>query len=164
MSNVEESLKLDPNEVTAIHHRAVVLLALNRLPEARQAFEAALKRSPAEAVIWNDYGAALEAMGQTNDALGAYRRAMKIEPPSKNAFLATALLEIHLGHFNEATGALDLLAKDDPKPNALALALRSVIARRGGNVQQAEQLEEQASHLDAAATAWALAHAAKANP
>lgn len=159
LSDVNKSLQLDPNEVTAIHHRANVLLALNRLPEARQDYEQAVKRSPNEAVIWNDYGATLEGLGQTNEALQAYRRAMELSPPSKNAFLAAALLQIRLGRFNEATDILNQLEKLGSQPNAVALAIRSALARHGGDMQQADRLEQEARRLDADAAAWAFAHA-----
>jgi Tfp pilus assembly protein PilF len=164
LSDVDESLKLDPDEVTAIHHRANVLLALHRLPEARQAFEDALKRSASEAVIWNDYGATLEALGQTNEALQAYGRAMDLVPPSKNAFLAAAFLQIRSHHFDEAANFLDRLEKLDPRPNAMALAMRSVLARNHGEARQADQLEQQARQLDPETTVWAIKHATATGP
>jgi predicted Zn-dependent protease len=89
---------------------------------------------------------------------------MDATPPSKNAFLATAFLQVRSGHPDEAADTLDRLEKLDPKPNAMALALRAVLARRRGELPQAAQFEQQARHLDADAAAWALEHATNAGP
>lgn len=159
LRDVDESLKLDPNEITTIHHRANVLLALHQLPEARQVFEQILKRSTNEAAIWNDYGATLEGLGQTNKAMQAYQRAMDLIPPRKNAFLAAAFLQLRLGHLNQAAKIMDRFDQLTGGGNAIAVAVRSIIARRQGDLQKADALEQQARRLNADAAAWAFDHA-----
>jgi Tfp pilus assembly protein PilF len=161
LADVDQSLRLDRTEITAMHHRANILLALDRLPEARAEFEQALRRSPDEAVIWNDYGAALEALGQTNNALQAYHHATHLVPPSLNAFLSAAILQIQLGQMDEATRTLDLLHEQQPNPSAMALALRSVIARRSGHEQEAARLEEKARRMDSDGATWIIDKATK---
>jgi 4-amino-4-deoxy-L-arabinose transferase-like glycosyltransferase len=159
LSDIERSVALDPQDVTALHHRGNVLLALNRLEEARQDFERTLKINAGDSGVWNNYGAALEGLGRTNEAFAAYRRATQCEAPSKNAFLSLAFLQIRAGRLDEAAAELDELQEQKPGPDAVALAIRSVLARKRGDPRQAGALEQQARGLDADAAAWAIARA-----
>jgi Tfp pilus assembly protein PilF len=159
--DVDRSLQLAPGEITALHHRGNVLFALARFQESAADYEQALKAMPDDAGIWNNYGASLDAVGRTNDALQAFNHAINCKPPSKNAFFQIAFIQICLNRLDEANAILDQFDKIEPSPNAAALALRSLIARKRGDVAQADALEKQAGALDADAAKWALENANK---
>jgi tetratricopeptide (TPR) repeat protein len=161
LSDVDRSLELDPGEVTALHHRGNVLFALHRYAEADVDFEQALKFIPEDSGIWNNYGVSLSALGRTNEALQALNHAISCKPPSKNAFLQIAFIQIRLNHPDAAAAILDQLERVDPEPNAAALAIRSVLARKRGDIPQADALERQARSLDDGAAAWAIIEALK---
>ncbi len=161
LADANRSLQLDPGEVTALHHRGNVYCALDRFEDARQDYLQAIAKIPEDAGLWNNLGVALEGLRDTNLALQAFHRAADSHPPSQNAFLQIAFLQLRAGHPEEATAALDQLDKFNAAPNASALAIRSVIARRRGDTTQADSLEQQARKLDAAAAAWALQEALK---
>jgi tetratricopeptide (TPR) repeat protein len=156
LADCNRALELDPQEVTALHHRGNILLALRRYGDASQDYEQTLKIDRDDGGIWNNYGAALEGLGRTNDALAAYAQATQCAPPSKSAFLAIAMDQILRGQTGEASHTLDQLEKLEPKPNAIVLALRSVIAQKSGLSPRAAELEGEARHLDAAAASWAF--------
>ncbi len=164
LGDIDRSLALDPSDVTALHHRGNVLLALNRLGEACQDYEQTLKINADDAGIWNNYGFALDGLGRTNEALQAFRRAAECKPPSLSAFLAIAFEQIRAGRLDDASAALNQLAKLQPGPDAMALGIRSVIARRQGDPAKAGSLEAQARQLDAKAATWAIDRASSAGP
>lgn len=158
LADVNNSLALDPGEATALHHKGNVLLALGRFDEAAKDYEQTLKDNSPDAGVWNDYGLALDALGRSPDALQAFQRAMDCHPPSRNAFFAAALEQIKLGRLDDAANTLErfeTVYKEDG-PDATALAIRSVLARRRGNNAEADQLEARARALDPAAVAWVL--------
>jgi tetratricopeptide (TPR) repeat protein len=159
LSDIDRSVALDPGDVTALHQRGNVLLALNRFDEARQQYERTLKITAEDAGVWNNYGIALDGLGRTNEALQAFRRATECDPPSQSAFLGLAFLQIRLGRLDDAAGLLDQLDKQKKSPNAVILAIRSVLARERGNAAQAGALERQARALDPEAAAWAIERA-----
>jgi len=159
LQDINRSVELCPAEASAQHHRGNVLFALNRFPEAEQAYEQALTLSPGEAGIWNNLGAALSNQGLNGQALQAYRRAMACKPPSKNAFLGAAFIQVQLGSTNEAAHSLDQFEKFAPGPDPTALVLRSVLARKQGDIAQAETLEQSARRLDPTTASWALQRA-----
>jgi tetratricopeptide (TPR) repeat protein len=161
LRDIDRSVALDPGDVTALHHRGNVLLALNRLEEARQEYERTLKINSEDAGIWNNYGIALDGLGRTNEALQAYRRATECHPPSQSAFLGLAFAQIRSGRLDDAAGTLDQLEKLEKGPNAMVLAIRSVLARERGDAAQAGALEQQARALDPDAAAWAIERATK---
>jgi Tfp pilus assembly protein PilF len=159
LSDIDRSLALDSGEVTALHQRGNVLLALHRFEDARRDYEETLQIEPRDGGIWNNYGVALDGLGRTNEAQQAYLRATQCQPPSKSAFLGLAFDQIRAGRVDEAAAALDQLEKLGKGPNAMVLALRSVLAREHGDAAQAAALESQARALDPAAAGWAIEHA-----
>jgi Flp pilus assembly protein TadD len=154
---------LDAQDVTALHHRGNVLLALGRYEEARQDYQQALKIESGDGGIWNNYGIALDGLGRTNDAVQAYRRAAECQPPSKSAFLGLAFDQLKSGRLDDAAGVLDQLDKLEKGPNVVALAIRSVLARDRGEAAKAVELERQARELDLNTAKWAIERASNAN-
>ncbi|HEY3861223.1 MAG TPA: tetratricopeptide repeat protein [Verrucomicrobiae bacterium] len=159
LRDIDHSLELDPGDVTSLHHRGNVLLALNRLEDARQEFERTLNMDAEDAAVWNNYGVALDGLNRTNEAMAAYRRAISCHPPSKSAFFGLAFDLIHLGQFNAASVALDEFQElPGSGPSAMALAVRSVVARHRGQDALANKLEQQARALDSSTAAWTINH------
>lgn len=161
LADISRSVALDARNAGAQQHRGNVLFALNRLEEARAAYEEALRFIPGDSSVWNNLGATLEALGDTETALRAYRRATECQPPLPLAFLGSAFIQTRAGDLAAATATLDQLEKLQRTPHAAALAIRAVIEQRRGNAGPAAALERQARALDAAATVWAIARATK---
>jgi Tfp pilus assembly protein PilF len=161
LSDTDRSLELDPRDVTALQQRGNVLLALSRWDEAREDYERTLKLSPADGGTWNNYGVALEGLGRTNEAMQAFHRATKCNPPSLSAFIGLAFEQVRLGRLDDATAALSQFEKFNKGPNAISIAIRSVIARKHGDIAQADALEQQARTLDSDAAGWAIDRASR---
>lgn len=156
LQDIDRSLELDPGDINAIQQRGNILLAMSQWDAARQDFAQIAPRAPDDAGIWNDYGLALEGSGRTNEAIQAFTRATACHPPSRRAFLSLAFAQIRAGQLTAAADALNRLEAIEKAPDAIALALRSVLARRQGDLNQSVALEKQARALDPAATEWAL--------
>jgi Flp pilus assembly protein TadD len=161
LADADRSLQLDPNDATAWQQKGNALLALSHWNDARASLQRAAQLSPDDGRIWNNLGVSLEALGQTNDAVAAFQRAMTTSPPSDSAFLQMAFLRIRARQLDEATSVLDQFARIDPRPNAMALALRAVLAQKRGDSAQARKLQLQAEQLDPAAATWARDRATK---
>ncbi|HZI30894.1 MAG TPA: tetratricopeptide repeat protein, partial [Candidatus Binatia bacterium] len=162
LRDIDRSLALDPADVTSLEQRATVLLALDRLDEARQAFEKILAANPEESGAWNNLGLTLERQNHPEEALRAFRRGTECDPPSKNSFLGMAFIQIRLGRLDDAAASLDQLDKLNKAPTAATLAARSVIERRRGDLPQAGALEKKARAMDANAAAWAIRRSTEA--
>jgi Tfp pilus assembly protein PilF len=160
LKDVDQSLALDPEDVTAMHHRGNVLLALYDYDGARKEYERTSKINAEDSGVWNNLGVALDKLGRTDEAAQAFRRAMQCDAPSKNAFIGLAFEQLRAGRLADAAATLDQLDKLENEPNAAKLIIRSVIARRSGDAAKADALETQARHFDSAAAEWALKNAA----
>ena len=156
LGDAQRSVELDPGDANTLHHLGNVQFALGDLQHARESYAKALQRAPGEARSWNNLGTVLDRLGQPAEALVAFRRATECTPPSKSAFQGAAIICLRQGRLDEAGAWLDGFDKLQAGSDAVALALRSVLERRRGNVSRADALEEQARALDAAAAAWAL--------
>jgi tetratricopeptide (TPR) repeat protein len=159
--DVDRSLELDPGEASALQQRGNVLLALNRLEDACLAYEQMLRANPGEGRTWNNLGVALDALGRTEDALKALQRATECQPPSRNAFLGMVFIKLRRGQLDEAVVALGEYERLGPSPDPAALALRSLIQRRSGHSQAADDLERKARALDENAVQWAIGQATR---
>jgi predicted Zn-dependent protease len=159
LSDIDRSVELDRSDATALQHRGNVLVAMNRLQEAKATFEQALSLSPGEASTWSNLGATLDGLGRTDEALSALQRAIECIPPSKNAFLGMAFILIRSGRLDEAASTLDQAEKLRPNSDASVMATRSVLERRRGKAQEADELERHARQLDPEAAAWAIKRA-----
>jgi tetratricopeptide (TPR) repeat protein len=156
LSDIDNCLALDPRDVGALQQRGNILLALNRLDDARKDFEQTLQLSDIDGGVWNNYAIALDGLGRINEALAAYQRAITCRPPSESAFLGLAFDQVELGRLDDASATLTRLDSVDPSPNAVAVGIRSVVARRRGDAAQADALEAKARAVDAEAAAWAI--------
>ena len=161
LKDVDRSLKLDALNAGAVEHRGNILFALNRLPEARDAYVQTLKLIPGNSGVWNNLGVTDEMLGATNDALAAFQRATDCKPPNPLAFLGMAFIQIRAGQLDAAAATLDRLAALQSNPSPAALAVRSIVERRRGHAQQADRLEQQVRARDAGVMDWAIERVAK---
>ena len=153
---MDRSLTLDALNASAVEHRGNILFALNRLPEARDAFVRTLNLIPGNSGVWNNLGVTEERLGATNDALAAFQRATECRPPNPLAFLGMAFIQIRAGQLDAATATLDRLAALQPNPSPAALAVRAIVERRRGHSPQADQLEQRVRARDAGVMDWAI--------
>jgi Tfp pilus assembly protein PilF len=162
LSDIDQSVQLDPLDATALQQRGNTLLALNRFDGAKTDLEQTLKLTPDDGSVWNNYGNALEGLGQTNEAAQAFTRATQCQPPSENAYLSLIFIQLRANQLSEAEASLGKVEKQWPGPeDAVRLAIRSVLSRKRGDSAQADALEQKARGLDADATAWAIGRATK---
>jgi tetratricopeptide (TPR) repeat protein len=156
LADIDQSVTLDRLDGNALEHRANVLFALNRLEDARLAYEQTLKQIPEEGSAWNNLGTTLDRLGRTDEALKAFHRAIECTPPSKNAFLGLAFIQIRSGQLTDASATIGEAEKLSNPGEPAFLAARSVIERKRGNAARADELEQEARRLDPATAAWAL--------
>ncbi len=161
LEDVDHSLALDGLDPAAMYQRGNVLFALNRLEEAKTAYEGTLKLLPGDSGVWNNLGATLDALGRPEEAVQAFRHATECSLPSETAFLGLAFLQIRQGQLDAAEATLGQLEKLQSGETAAATAARSVIKRKRGNVAQADALEKQARAIDAEKAGWAIERAMK---
>jgi tetratricopeptide (TPR) repeat protein len=154
LADVNQSLRLQPGNAGALHHRGNVLFALNQLEAARATYEQALQLIPGNASLWNNLGAVLDAQGRPDAALEAFRHAMDLSVPSQTAFLGAAFVHIRQGQLAQAETALNRLEQLRTPLTAEILATRAVIQTRRGNIAEAQRLAQQARDLNAGVLDW----------
>ncbi|HTT16134.1 MAG TPA: tetratricopeptide repeat protein [Thermoplasmata archaeon] len=114
---VDLGLRLSPGTSTLLHHKALVLLALNRdLPEVVRLVDQALEANPHDRGLWATRGDALRILERPDDAAEAYVHAQELDLTS--------------------TEYVDRALKVSPHHPA-ALRLKVDLARAGGGDLQA---------------------------
>lgn len=114
---VDVGLALSPGSSSLLHHKALVLLALNRqIDQAVLLLDKSLEANPHDKRAWATKGDALKVLGRNAEAVEAYLAAQRLEPGSSQY--------------------VDRALKIDPK-HAVGLRMKLQLARSGGGEQQA---------------------------
>ncbi len=114
---VEVGLSLSPGSSELLHHKALVLLALNRqVDQAVLLLEKSIEANPHDKRVWATKGDALKVLGRNAEAVEAYLAAQRLEAASSQY--------------------VDRALKIDPK-HPVALRMKLQLARSGGGEQQA---------------------------
>jgi tetratricopeptide (TPR) repeat protein len=80
---IDLGLRLSPGTASLLHHKALVLLSLNRdLPTVVHLVDQAIEARPHDKSLWATKGDALRLLGQTNEAADAYLRAQELDASS----------------------------------------------------------------------------------
>ncbi|MCI4331942.1 MAG: tetratricopeptide repeat protein [Thermoplasmata archaeon] len=143
---VEAGLKFAPGSSTLLHHRALILLALNRnVDEVLSLIDRALEANPKDKTIWATKGDALRHVGRPEDAVEAYLRAQELEATSlqyvdralKVAPAHPKALRVELdlarahGAYRPALDACVALLREAPEDDALLQARAELLDRLG---------------------------------
>jgi tetratricopeptide (TPR) repeat protein len=143
---VDLGLRLTPGAATLLHHKALVLLALNRdLPEVVRLVDEALQATPNDRGLWATRGDALRLLGRPDDAAEAYLRAqeldltsteyvdraLKVAPHQPRALrLKVELARVRGGEL-PALGAAEELLAQNPGDAELQLSRAELLAAVG---------------------------------
>jgi len=121
---VERALDYKADDAVAQSQRADTLKALNRLPEALEAYEQAMAQHPEDVVAKNGYAEALKALNRLPEALEAYEQAMAQHP--ENVVAKTGYAEV-LKALNRLPEALEAYEQ------AMAQHPEDVVAKNGAS-------------------------------
>ncbi len=143
---IDLGLQLSPGASSLLHHKALILLALNQdLPEVVALTERAIEANPHDKGVWATRGDALKLLGQTNDAAEAYLHAQQLDATSMQYVdkalklvpnLSRALrMKLELARANggelPALAACEELLKSTPDDPELLLARADLLAALG---------------------------------
>ena len=76
----DNSLKINPEDTTALNNKATALISLKKYQEAMKCFEKAMKIDPLDAIVWHNKGVNLEKLGKHQEALKYYDKALELDP------------------------------------------------------------------------------------
>lgn len=102
LASINESIKLDPNNVKALHDKAVALSKLNRFKEAINIWKQIIDLEKPTALTWCDYGVALGSSKQHQDALFAFEKSIEIEPSNPITWRNHGIALSYLRKYKEA--------------------------------------------------------------
>jgi Flp pilus assembly protein TadD len=116
---LNRALALAPNDFYTITDIGRVLVAENRIAEAIEAFQAAVKIRPDFAIAWLELGSAREILGDDTAARTAYERTRELVPNSTEALAALASIAMRRGDVMQARAlAEEALRLDADHPGA----------------------------------------------
>jgi tetratricopeptide (TPR) repeat protein len=99
---VQEALRVDPDNERAQSYLGDALVMLGRLPEALTAYEQAARLAPGKALNHYKLAGAYRSARRPEDARASYLKALELEPDHAFAAVDLGQLELGLGHVDEA--------------------------------------------------------------
>ena len=118
-SRAQKALALDPKNVEALILHANALAGLNKLEDALDEVEAAIREAPDRTTSYTILGAMQMVHGDRKEAEAAFRKAVDADPKSADARLALVNYLWSVGRRSEAGEQLRAILEIDPK-NVLA--------------------------------------------
>jgi tetratricopeptide (TPR) repeat protein len=146
--SLDNALAADRDNPFPVSQKGFFLLRRARLPEARSAFEEALKRDPKWANAHFGLGRIAEEQGDRTKALGLYLTALDHNPMDLEAHLKAAGLLIPRGQADEAVQHLRRAAELGPTRGETFFLLGALL-REKGMWKAAEEAFQRALHLRA---------------
>ena len=142
---LEESLKIDPNNVEACYHLGRVRYQLNQFDSAIAAFLQVLALDPTDIKAQDNLGLSYEAKNQVDRALAAYKKAIQLDRASltHNAqpYLDLGSLLVKLNRGEEAIPLLEQATEIDANSGKAQYELAKALfnlGRAGGAREPAE--------------------------
>lgn len=148
LSDIDQSLRITTHDISAVVHRGNVLFALQRIDEAKTAYELALKTVPDETTVLNNLGAANEHLEDYAAAYRTYQEGLKQKPYNNRMVINLAMLQLRAGLLIDAGKTLNLLDPRVLEKDLLAICAQADLARRRGNQEAANRLATQALAAD----------------
>jgi arylsulfatase A-like enzyme len=123
-------LELDPQNAVAYQNTGISLLKLDRVDEARQNLEAALRLGKRHARAWNALGVAWMRVGEPAKAIDAWERCLEMNPEQFDALYNVGRVAGQMRDWKKARAALErFVATAPPKQYGKDLAeVRGVLA------------------------------------
>ncbi len=108
-------LAADPNNFPALHLMGLLRWQQQRMDEALQLMEKALKVQPGAPETLSNYAIALSSLGRNEEALAALDQALKARPASPKALANRGAIKCKLGRAEEGLKDFDAALALDPR-------------------------------------------------
>lgn len=123
-------LEIDPSNAVAYQNTGISLLKLNRVDEARQNLEQAIRLGKRHARAWNALGVAWMRLGDPRKAIDAWQKCLEINPEQYDALYNVGRVAGQIQDWKTARSALErFVATAPPKQYGKDIAeVRAVLA------------------------------------
>jgi arylsulfatase A-like enzyme/Flp pilus assembly protein TadD len=107
-------LEIDPQNAVAYQNTGIALLKLDRVDEARQNLEAALRLGKRHTRAWNALGVAWRRLGNPKNAIAAWERCLEINPEQYDALYNVGRVAGQMRDWKKARAALERFVATAP--------------------------------------------------
>jgi protein O-GlcNAc transferase len=126
-----EALRLDPQNIDALHFSGVVAHQQGRQEEASRLISRALSLNAANPPAHNNLGNVLERQGRLDEAAASFSRAIALQPDYVDAHANLGALRARRGELDDAIACYERASSLAPASAALHCALANLCLQRG---------------------------------
>ncbi len=155
---LNQALALAPRDPFTIADIGRVFVAEDRVPEAVEAFKAAIQANPGLAKHWYELGSAYDLLEDDEAAKSAYERSRTLAPGVADPWAALASIAARAGNLDEACKlAGEAIARNPQNPVAGLVLARAELGRRAFDEARTRLEALLSGHrLDERQQQWAL--------
>lgn len=139
--NIEQALRLKPNDAVALGNAGVLLMHIGRLDRAIAAQELSAERSPVDPVAYYNLGLAYEYADRLGEAEQSFRKSLQLSPNYDGARYQLGLVLLLEGRAEEALAVWRELDDDLDRSKGLALAYHALGRHRESDEALSELIE-----------------------
>jgi tetratricopeptide (TPR) repeat protein len=152
-----EASKADPNLALAKVNQGIVLLYLERLPEAEAVLRAAALAAPHDPHVWYALGLLYRAQNLSQQALESFQKVIAIDPNDADTHYMAASTELALNDLPAAAAEYRSALAINPRHASALFGLARVV-RRQGDVAGAQKVFAEFQHVSSAKLGVPLSH------
>ena len=121
IKHLDRALEIDPDDLTGLRNKGIVLVNLNKYEEAINVIDELLENNPNDSRLLSRKGLALEILGKHSEALGYLDRALEIDPDDLTGLRNKGIVLVNLNKYEEAIKVIDRVLEIDPNDSEILL-------------------------------------------
>ena len=121
IKDLDRTLEIDPDDLTGLRNKGIVLVNLNKYEEAIKVIDDLLEQYPNNSRLLSRKGLSLEILGKHSEALECLEKALEIDPDDLTGLRNKGIVLVNLNKYEEAIKVIDRVLEIDPNDSEILL-------------------------------------------
>jgi len=142
LADLDESIRLEPNQIATIRARALIHASMQNWDKALVDFNTAIKLDPSNKLVYEAKALVLAGMGKYKEAIACLDEADKLIPNSISTYTCRARIYLMQKKPKEALECLEKAHDKEPKNISVLLLRADVLQKLGQNKKSLADVDE----------------------
>ena len=148
IKDLDKALEIDPDDLTGLRNKGIVLVNLGKYEEAIKVIDDLLEKYPDNSRLLSRKGLSLEILGKHSEALEYLNQALEIDPDDLTGLRNKGIVLVNLNKYEEAIKIIDRVLSLDPNDSEILLFKAIALESQGLSAEQFIQFYEKSMKIN----------------
>ena len=148
IKDLDKALEIDPDDLTGLRNKGIVLVNLGKYEEAIKVTDDLLEKYPNNSRLLSRKGLSLEILGKHSEALECLEKALEIDPDDLTGLRNKGIVLVNLNKYEEAIKVIDRVLSLDPSDSEILLFKAIALESQGLDGEKFIQFYEKSMKID----------------